>query len=448
MFRKLAVSLIALSLAASPALAGTSTLAVTPGSGVTYQVITQAGGNFVGMFGLCDGVAAAQCVAVKPASTAALATDPSVVVTISPNTATMPVSGTFWQTTQPVSGTFWQATQPISAASLPLPTGASTAAGLTTINTTLGSPFQAGGSIANTSFAATQATAASLNATVVGTGTFTVQAAATLNAETTKVIGTVRNLGNAGAITDFAGQNASSPANAWLIGGQFNTTPTTITSGNASPFQLDNAGNLLVNVKAGGGSGGTSSSFSATFPSTGTAEGAEYLSSPPTLTTGQMVALQVTSAGSLHTTVDNANANGQTTASASSPTVLASDQKVADPCMFQAKTKVAFSTTSGSTQLVALSGSTKIYVCAVHFISTSADSISFTEGTGTACATGATAVSGSTTAASGMDFPANGGMTEGGGVGTVMNTSVAGDELCLLQSGTTKIAGNLEVVQQ
>lgn len=41
---------------------------------------------------------------------------------------------------------------PISAAALPLPSGASTAAGLTTINTTLGSPFQAGGSIGNTAF--------------------------------------------------------------------------------------------------------------------------------------------------------------------------------------------------------------------------------------------------------------------------------------------------------
>jgi hypothetical protein len=38
--------------------------------------------------------------------------------------------------------------------------------------------------------------------------------------------------------------------------GQFNTTPTTITSGNVSPFQMDNAGNLLVNVKAGGAGGG------------------------------------------------------------------------------------------------------------------------------------------------------------------------------------------------
>lgn len=71
----------------------------------------------------------------------------------------------------------------VSASSLPLPSGAATAANqsteitaLGTINTTLGSPFQAGGSIGNTSFAATQATAANLNATVVGTGTFAVQA--------------------------------------------------------------------------------------------------------------------------------------------------------------------------------------------------------------------------------------------------------------------------------
>jgi len=62
--------------------------------------------------------------------------------------ATQPVSGTFWQATQPVSGTvavsnfpasqavtgtFWQATQPVSAASLPLPSGASTEATLALI---------------------------------------------------------------------------------------------------------------------------------------------------------------------------------------------------------------------------------------------------------------------------------------------------------------------------
>jgi hypothetical protein len=41
--------------------------------------------------------------------------------------------------TVPVSGTFWQATQPVSAASLPLPSGASTAANQTTGNNSLAS---------------------------------------------------------------------------------------------------------------------------------------------------------------------------------------------------------------------------------------------------------------------------------------------------------------------
>jgi hypothetical protein len=45
-----------------------------------------------------------------------------------------------------------QSAVPVSAASLPLPSGAATAAGLATINTTLGTPLQAGGSIGNTAF--------------------------------------------------------------------------------------------------------------------------------------------------------------------------------------------------------------------------------------------------------------------------------------------------------
>lgn len=60
---------------------------------------------------------------------------------------------------------------------------------------------------------------------------------------------TTRIVGNAGGVIDFAGQNAAQPANSILVGGEFNTTPTTIVSGNASPLQLDSAGNLLVNIK-------------------------------------------------------------------------------------------------------------------------------------------------------------------------------------------------------
>ena len=58
---------------------------------------------------------------------------------------------------------------PVSAAALPLPAGAATAAGLTTINTTLGSPFQAGASIGNSSFGATQSGSWTVAATQSGT---------------------------------------------------------------------------------------------------------------------------------------------------------------------------------------------------------------------------------------------------------------------------------------
>jgi hypothetical protein len=59
-------------------------------------------------------------------------------------------------------------------------------------------------------------------------------------------VGKVDLLGNAGAIMDFAGQNAASPANSLQIGGQFNTTPTTLATGDSSPLQLNSAGQLLV----------------------------------------------------------------------------------------------------------------------------------------------------------------------------------------------------------
>jgi hypothetical protein len=80
---------------------------------------------------------------------------------------------------------------------------------------------------------------------------------ATLSAETTKVIGTVRNLGNAGGIFDFAGQNATQPANSILIGGEFNTSPTALTDGHASPLQLTAAANLKIDLSTVAGTAPT-----------------------------------------------------------------------------------------------------------------------------------------------------------------------------------------------
>lgn len=141
------------------------------------------------------------------------------------------------------------------------------------------------------------------------------------------------------------------------------------------------------------------------------------------------------------------NANGSATAANSAPVVIASNQSVADPCMFQAKTNLAVSfQTTSITQLIALSGSTKIYVCSVALVASAATVFSITGGTGSNCGTPA-AVIGTTSATHGLSLAANGGMTLGNGEGTVASTA-AGSELCIVQSGAGDISGNLTYVQQ
>lgn len=214
-----------------------------------------------------------------------LRTDPTGT-TIQPVSGTVAVTGTFWQATQPVSGTFWQATQPVSGTffqstqPISIADGSDTTLGAkadsksTATDTTAVSamsvlkqisasvqapPSQA---VTNAGTFAVQATlsaettkvigtvnvAASQTIAVTNTGTFATQS--TLAAETTKVIGTTRIIGNGGATLDAAtSQNVAPPTNGLMVLGEFNTTPTTITTGNASPLQLDSAANVLVNLK-------------------------------------------------------------------------------------------------------------------------------------------------------------------------------------------------------
>jgi hypothetical protein len=118
-----------------------------------------------------------------------------------------------------------------------------------------------------------------------------------------------------------------------------------------------------------------------------------------------------------------------------------------DPCSYAAKTNlpISFQTTS-ITQQIALSGSTKIYVCSLSLIASAATVFSVTGGTGTNCGTPA-ALIGTTSATHGLSLAANGGMTLGNGAGTVAVTA-AGSELCLVQSGAGDLVGNLTYVQQ
>lgn len=129
----------------------------------------------------------------------------------------------------PVSTSNGLTVQIASGSTVPLMTGAATAANQSTGNTSLASL------VTNTTGLATSSNQTTGNTSLSSIVTNTTSLAT-----------------HADAISGvFSGQNAAAPGTAVVMGGQFNTTPTTITTGNVSPFQMDSAGNLLVNVKTG-----------------------------------------------------------------------------------------------------------------------------------------------------------------------------------------------------
>lgn len=105
----------------------------------------------------------------------------STAIKVDGSAVTQPISGTVGISgTVPVSGTFWQATQPISG-----------------------------------TVTATQATAANLNATVVGSGSFTAQQATAANLNATVVQGTATNLKT--QAETYQGGSAVSSSNPLLV---------------------------------------------------------------------------------------------------------------------------------------------------------------------------------------------------------------------------------------
>jgi hypothetical protein len=189
----------------------------------------------------------------------------------------------------PVSGTFWQTTQPVSLASLPA---------LASGSNTIGAVTQASGpwTINQTQLAGTALGAPSNYGT--SPGAVEVQG---VNAYVT-----------ASALPTGAATSANQPTNAAQGGslgsdtgnlhfGSVVSANPSYSAGTVQPETIDSTtGGLRVDVVAGGGSGGTSSSYAASFPATGTAAGGEYLSSTPTYSTsGQMQPFLVSSSGNL-----------------------------------------------------------------------------------------------------------------------------------------------------
>jgi hypothetical protein len=144
------------------------------------------------------------------------------------------------------------------------------------------------------------------------------------------------------------------------------------------------------------------------------------------------------------------NPNGQASANNSQPVVLPAAQVGQDPCSLNRKTTVAISFTAANIQPVPPVVLQQVFICAIFLKPSGVDTISIIGGLGPACATGTpVALTGSVTPSAGVDMSGLGdGWARGDGSATVEGTITPGHGVCITHTGTGKVAGSLEYVQQ
>ena len=121
-----------------------------------------------------------------------------------------------------------------------------------------------------------------------------------------------------------------------------------------------------------------------------------------------------------------------------------------DPCVVGSKSLARISQTANTQIITGVSGK-QTYICGVNLVTAAANNVNIVEGTGTTCGTSTIGVSsGGATAATGWNLGANGGIAQGGGLGTLMQTTTSGGgaNVCLFQSAATQTTGVISYVQQ
>jgi hypothetical protein len=122
-----------------------------------------------------------------------------------------------------------------------------------------------------------------------------------------------------------------------------------------------------------------------------------------------------------------------------------------DPCSQATKLGAAINLTA-SGQVITGTAAKKTYICSLDLVSATAQNIALVEGTGVVCATNIFGLAGGTTAATGWNLAANGGLTKGSGNGTVYSpsadTNATAANVCVLLSSTGQTSGQITYVQQ
>jgi hypothetical protein len=268
-----------------------------------------------------------------------------------------------------------------------------------------------------------------------------------------------------------------------LAMGAVSTSAPTYTNAQSHPLSLDTSGALRVAITSGAGSGGTAIADRAAFTSGTTSftpVGGFYQATVTQVTDGQAAAAGLTIGRALKVAISNPDGSAATyatdvvedaaeTAGGGGPMVLSVRRDTAAssagtagdnatfntdslgrlwvrpgvPCSDHARIEsVAIDTsTSGNVQLVALNGSDLIYVCGYSvMVGATATAVQFIRGTGTACGTGETDLTGP------WPFAANGGITQAN-AGVPQFIVPAGNALCIELSAANPVAGHVTFVR-
>jgi hypothetical protein len=127
------------------------------------------------------------------------------------------------------------------------------------------------------------------------------------------------------------------------------------------------------------------------------------------------------------------------------PASLSVIGNVPDPCQQGAGTPGNVSLTA-SGQIITGTAGKNVYVCSIDLITATAQNVALVEGTGTTCATNILGMAGGTTAATGWNLAANGGLVKGIGGYWVYKTAASGDNVCLLLSGSGQTSGGFRYI--
>ena len=100
-------------------------------------------------------------------------------------------------------------------------------------------------------------------------------------------------------------------------------------------------------------------------------------------------------------------------------------------------------------KVIANTSGKKTYICSLNIVSAAANNVALIAGTKTTndCDTSTAGLAGGTTAATGWNFAANGGLTQGTGIGVVTATASNSLDVCLLASGSGQLSGVMSYTQ-